>query len=544
MVDQVLQLLARSELFVDLAVAPLAEADKVKIYTDEIFARLKPASEPGRKKEVRATHLVLENGQKIVFDGKPMTIAMVGADKVWLKDETEKLSSFFREEITELVASSVIKGGDLVDVRNTEIDRILKNYSPVEQQRALAKQELIKPFLAGSSARPTSTEYRLLRDYRQAEEVFGCGLLGMFDNRKDRGNRNEKLPQDTIELVDKYIKERYLEKRQQTKKAVYGAYRLKCKDEGVIPASYKWFANRIKKKFTKHEIILAREGRRAAYQASINHREGEGYTGPVHGDRPFELAHIDHTTLDIRLVDHETYQDFEKPILTVMKDAYSKRVLAHFVSFSAPSYINTMMVLRDCVRRYGRMPQSIITDRGKEFGSTYYEALLALFEVIKLDRPPAQARFGALLERFFRTLNTQFLYNLQGNTQIMKKVRQVTKKFNPENNSIWPLKDFNEYLEEFLYEVYETMCHGELGQSPRDAFEAGLAKHGYRPQKLIPYDDAFILATLPSTKKGDAKVNPVTGIKVENILYWHPCFQQPDVAEKGRRGNRTQQRDA
>ena len=109
-----------------------------------------------------------------------------------------------------------------------------------------------------------------------------------------------------------------------------------------------------------------------------------------------------------------------------------------------------MMTLRECVKRHGRLPQTIVADGGKEFESTYYEALLATYEVTKKTRPPAKPRFGNVVERLFGTTNTEFIYNLKGNTQITKNVRQTTKSNNPKNLAIWTLPDLHEYLTECL----------------------------------------------------------------------------------------------
>lgn len=42
-----------------------------------------------------------------------------------------------------------------------------------------------------------------------------------------------------------------------------------------------------------------------------------------------------------------------------------------------------MMILRECVRRHGQLPQIVVIDGGPEFQSTYFEALLARYECIK-----------------------------------------------------------------------------------------------------------------------------------------------------------------
>jgi hypothetical protein len=97
------------------------------------------------------------------------------------------------------------------------------------------------------------------------------------------------------------------------------------------------------------------------------------------------------------------------------------------------------MILRDCVRHHGRLPQTIVVDGGPEFESTYFETLLARYECTKKTRPPAKARFGSVCERLFGTTNTQFIHNLRGNTQIMRNVRQVTKSNEPVGQAAWTL---------------------------------------------------------------------------------------------------------
>jgi putative transposase len=81
---------------------------------------------------------------------------------------------------------------------------------------------------------------------------------------------------------------------------------------------------------------------------------------PRHGDRPFEIGHIDHTELDVEVVCSRTGRVLGRPWMTLLIDAYSRRYLAIYLTFDPPSYRSCMMVLRECVRRYKRLP----SDRG------------------------------------------------------------------------------------------------------------------------------------------------------------------------------------
>src|SRR5262249_54863820 len=136
---------------------------------------------------------------------------------------------------------------------------------------------------------------------------------------------------------------------------------------------------------------------------------------------------------------------------------------------------------------------------------------------------------GSLIERLFRTSETEFVHNLQGNTQILKLTRQATKDVHPKQQAIWTLECLYDCLCVWSHEVYDQMPHATLGQSPRAAYLAGLTATGVRQSRHVSYDETFRLLMLPSTKRGHAKVIPGSGVKVQYLYYWCDAFRQPQV---------------
>jgi len=313
---------------------------------------------------------------------------------------------------------------------------------------------------------------------------------------------------------------------------VYGELVNSCKSKGLLTIpSYKTFIASINRR-PRYQQTQKRAGRRAAYRHEPMHWE-LSFTLPRHGDRPFEVAHLDHTRLDVELADSRTGDRFGKPWATFLTDAFSRRLLAVYLTFDEPSYRSAMMVLRECVHRHNRLPELIVVDWGPEFRSTYFETLLARYECSKATRPTAAPRFGSVIERLFGTTNTTFIHNLAGNTQVMKNVRQVTKSVDPREHATWTLSTLYARLRQWAYEIYDSREHPALGQTPQEAFNAGLALSGLRPNRLIEYDDDFIRFTLPSTPKGTAKVQPNLGVKIHHLYYWArgDAFRDPEVEE-------------
>ena len=205
-----------------------------------------------------------------------------------------------------------------------------------------------------------------------------------------------------------------------------------------------------------------------------------------------------------------------------MIDAYSRRILAYYISFDPPSKISVMMVVRECVRRFNRLPECIVVDNGAEFHSAYFQQVLSRRNCDIQWRPPTKPRFGAIMERFIKTMNMQFVHRLEGNTKIMAlKLRLVTKKVNPKRLAVWNLPILEEETEKYFYEEYDTREHSSLGQSPRDAFEDSIRRYKL-PGDVdcpVPYDENFIVDILPTTRSGEAKAVPSRGVKIFGIFY-------------------------
>jgi putative transposase len=412
----------------------------------------------------------------------------------------------------------------------SEAFRLLIAASERDLKTANERLELVRRHLEGAVA-PAVVPARTLRlwlaQYRLAREKYGNGYVGLLPKTGDRGNRNLRLPEESRNLLAEFVANDYENLKQKTRAASWAALKRACEERGIVAPSYVTFCLAVRER-PAFEQTLKRQGRRAAYAHADFYFELLPTT-PRHGDRQFEIGHIDHTELDVEVVCSQTGRPLGRPWMTILTDAYSRRCLSLYVTFDAPSYRSCMMILRGCVRRHGRLPQILVMDGGPEFQSTYFETLLARYEVIKKTRPPAQARFGSVCERLFGTTNTQFIHNLRGNTQVTRNVRQVTKSVSPQGQAVWTLGALEERLSEYVFEIYDTVVHPALSLSPRDAFTAGLESSGLRLQRMIPYDEDFLMATLPTTAKGVAKVAPGRGVKVNQIYYWSDRFRNPAV---------------
>ncbi len=56
-----------------------------------------------------------------------------------------------------------------------------------------------------------------------------------------------------------------------------------------------------------------------------------------------------------------------------------------------------------------------------------------------------------------------------------------------------------------------------------------MERGGERRHRLLPYDEQFRLFTLPTTRKGTAKVVPGCGVKINHLYYWAEALRNPEV---------------
>ena len=372
---------------------------------------------------------------------------------------------------------------------------------------------------------PARTLRRYLALVKKAEELHGYGYLGLLPRRSQKGNSTPRLPARVYELAKTAIEQVFMTPKRVTKMHAHGTFSNQCEEEGLSTPSYHWFVKEIGKQ-KDYDLKLAREGKRAAYSVKPTNRPLSA-RNDNHGDYPWQVVHVDHTEVDVELVDEGTGTNLGRPWLSLMFDAYSRKVLAFVLTFDPPSTNSLRILLRDCVRRHSRLPSTLILDGGKEFSSDFFETLAAMFEINIFKRPPAQCRFGSLIEREFKTLNQQFFHNLAGNTQNTRNVRQLTKAVNPKGLAVWSLEALHTLLFQFCYELHDNNPHSALGMSPADAYSKGLALSGARVARQVDDDEVFRFLTMATTPKGSAKIQPGLGVKIRYFYFWNDAMRDP-----------------
>ena len=524
--DTILKLIADEQLHVDLQAFPLVkEPHRVRVFATRA---LMDSSEFWLPAMLAAPDIAIHQvepvaGEALVWDGTACEVLNVGETEIFLRMGTGVMQNLPLADFERLVRSGAIVGTrEVANPRALAAAEVLRHSSAEDVKSAMNRYYCIHPELCPPGETSKGCE-RAVRKWkamaRRGHAVYGNEFIGLLPTIRHRGNRMRRLDARTLEILHQVIDD---EVKSEAAPGLFACWAMvvdACKSAGLMAPSRKTFMAEIKRLISPEALKKAREGEKAGYNLELPFISLNRET-PKHGTRPFEIAHIDHTALDLQFVNESTGTPMGKAWLTVMIDAFTRMILAWVITFDDPSYRSCMLVIRDCVRRHGRMPRIVVVDQGAEFKGTYFEQLLAYLGVHKRMRPASHPRFGNIMERFFGLQNTQFTHVLHGNNKALQSPRSMSPTHDPRNLAIWNLRAFREAFEGFLSKVYHAVEHPALGISPSVAMEVGFLQSGARAHTLIAYDRNFLIATMPTTVKETSKVQQDGSFKANKIDYF------------------------
>lgn len=331
---------------------------------------------------------------------------------------------------------------DLPEQKRTEIDeradaiRPLQALSRRERTEAVVSARAQALRAAIQQGRYTTlppdlsarTLYRWLKDLRASRgdpRSLACAT-------GRRGGAEKRLGADVEGVIEAVARAKYLAGEAETIKAVHQvvAAEIAALNQGrpagqQLPAPcYPTVARRIAA-LEREQVDTARLGARAARRL---HRQVGQMNYPK---RPLERVEIDHTRLDVLVVDDQDGTVLGRPTLTWCLDMATRYPLGYYVGFEPPSYYAVMECLYhailpkpDTCQLYGTenqwdaygLPESLAVDNAREFrGHDLEAACLQLgiqLEYSRVGTPEDKAG----VERGLGARNTGLFHRLPGTT--------------------------------------------------------------------------------------------------------------------------------
>ena len=379
--------------------------------------------------------------------------------------------------------------------------------------------------------------YKLIRNYRESHGI----LTSLIPQRPNGGKGKPRLFQNQESLIEQVIDKLYLNNQKLKPARIIEEIRKQSFEQNIITPSEATIRRRICK------IPLVKLQKREEDSTSLL---------PIIGnfpkvDYPLSVVQIDHTLVDIILVDPIDRLPIGRPYLTIAIDVYSRCIAGFILSLEAPSATSVGLCLThiamdkepwlainniDASWSIHGKPNIIYVDNGSDFHSA---ALTrgCLQHGIQIEyRPLGKAHYGGIIERVIGTL-MQLIHTLPGTT-----FSNVTERgtYPSDTKACLTLQELERWLTISITKYYHVRLHKGTNETPMQRYKNGLElmrqnkQTLYRPQN----GKAFLIDFLPISYRKLRR----DGFMLDHITYYSNALR-PLIAERERYGKFLIRRD-
>ena len=369
--------------------------------------------------------------------------------------------------------------------------------------------------------------YVLIRRARQ-----GTGLVtDLTPGRSGGGKGKGRLPEPVERIIRELLQKRFLTKQKRSLAAFHREVAQACKTQKLPVPARNTVAQRIAG-LHPAKIARSRGGQDAA-------RPLQGAGGiPPEVTMPLEQVQIDHTVIDLIVVDERDRQPIGRPYLTLAIDVFTRCVLGMVVTLEAPSAVSVGLCLAHaaCDKRpwleglnvemdwpMSGKPRLLYLDNAAEFKS---EALRRGCEQhgIRLDyRPPGQPHYGGIVERIIGTAMQMIHDELPGTTFSNPDQRG---EYASEKMAALTLRELERWLA-LAVGTYHGSVHNGLLQPPAARWAEAVERVGV--PAVVTRPTAFLVDFLPVIRRTLTR----TGFVIDHIHYYADALK-PWIARRER----------
>lgn len=384
--------------------------------------------------------------------------------------------------------------------------------------------ELVKRIADEAGVHP-STVYRKIERYEQT------GLTTSLIPSKSSGGRGKSRLSEEVEVILQVLVEEFKKERNPTVSKFYKRLKARCRHAGLIPPHRNTFDNRIK-------ALSQRERDEIRFGPKVAAAMHSTFPGRFPGaDFPLAVTQIDHTLLDIILVDDVKHLSVGRPWLTLIMDVYSRMVLGFEISFDPPNSMSVGLCLAHAILPkeewlakhdihiswpcWGFM-RKIYADNAGEFRGDMMKRACKEYGMDLEWRVVKTPRYGAHIESLLGTILEE-IHTLPGTTFSNPKERG---DYDAEKEAVLTQSQFETWLTNYIVGDYHQREHSALGTSPLNQFEKGIFGSKEKPGTGLPprvfNEDRLRLDLMPFVKRTIQSY----GVRIDTIFYHSDVFNR------------------
>lgn len=425
-----------------------------------------------------------------------------------------------------------LKDNDVVD--NGYIHKDIDDFSTDDWKKIEKRFNAISPLLKGASRKDIEKHsieigihYTTLYRWKKGYDSVG-NVMGLLPSKRGRKKGAIFIEEDIEKIISDVIENHYLTVHKPSIKSVINKVKIQCLERNLAFPSDGTIRNRISQ-LSQYKVLKQRTNKSLAndyYRPTPNK-----YTA----EYPLQIVQIDHTKVDLQILDDIHRLPIGRPWLTLAIDIYSRMIVGYYLSLDDPSGISVGMCLVNSILNkdkllnefdinsewnvWGKM-DNLACDNGADFQSySVQESCFA--NAINIEfRPIGKKEYGGHIERLIGTTMTE-VHDIPGTTFSSIKDRLT---YDSEGNACMTFSDFEKWVLIYITKIYQHNKHTEINTTPLEQWKKGIfgtsetVGIGY-PQ--LPTDPlSMTIDFLPTIKRTIQK----NGVTIDGLTYYEPIL--------------------
>ncbi|MFT0860364.1 Mu transposase C-terminal domain-containing protein [Ancylobacter sp. G4_0304] len=357
-----------------------------------------------------------------------------------------------------------------------------------------------------------ATLFRWLKRFRQDDRTST-----LLPRRRGPNAGMQPLDPVVLTIVEQHFRKLYATRRKPTLTRFQQEVAADCQLQGLQPPSIRRLGRWLKMK-DQADLMRRREGAGKSEAVFL------ATPGGLEAAAPLEILQIDHTKVDVTVVDPVTRLPIGRPTLTLAVDVNTRMAMGFYLSLEAPSLAAVALCLTHAVMdktawltsrgivaawpAHG-IPGTIHVDNGAEFHARAFERACGEHRIDLSYRPPGTPRFGGHIERLIGTMMGA-VHLIPGS-----HFSNIDERgdLDPEAEAVMTLRDLERYLALEIIGSYHARIHKALDLPPAAAWQARIGDVTVR----VPSDPRrFLIDFLPFEQRTLQR----DGLHLFHIRYW------------------------
>lgn len=470
-------------------------------------------------------------GNVIKFKGKDYTItSALTLDTVLAKNIVSGDSMRIRVDEIEpaVLESDRSQNKNLTSIEDNELHEANRRFQIITPILKAGRGQRVNMVMKAASQHSVSsaTLYRWIAAYEADERVTSL----IRPSRKDKGST--RIEPEVEDVIKAYIKKYFLTDQRLTPIKVWEKIKSKCRDKNLTVPHLNTVRNRINL-VSDEEKTAKRHGRDVArnkYQPTLDHFPGADY--------PLAVSQIDHTQMDIIIVDDDERKPIGRPNLTMCIDVDSKVIQGYYIGLDPVGALSTGLCLSHAILPketwlakmdittpypvWGKM-RVIHSDNAREFKGTMLERACIEHNITIEKRPKGQPNYGGHIERSFGTFMSE-VHTLPGTTRSNVKDKG---DYDAEGKACMTLSALERWFAIFVVEYYSQKPHsGNDGMAPIVKYEKGILGDDKKPGIGLPQRISDEYKLKLDFMPFKLRTVQEYGILMDDIYYYHDSLRR------------------